>query len=190
MRKKPYTAEELFNTIMEKVQRPEFIEYASPTGTPRDKVLIKDYQFDLYTRVVYGTNEGIYADVWLSGKYDEEAGAPDLLIGVIKTLNRDDDTVRKMYQLCAEIFLAGTHFINDNLDDFTWLGYRIELSEKSGYDVANPERVVRKLAELKRWGRDISDLKILNLSTRKYEKNKDYIKKAEQLYEEQQARYA
>ena len=145
MRKKPYTAGELFNEIIKDIPAPDFIEFARPSAKPYCDTLIKTYSFNIYTRIVYGSNEGIYADVMLQGQYDIEQGAPDLCIGVIKTLRSDDEAVEEMYKYCSKIFIKGTRFVNDNLDDFTWLGFRIEYSPTYQVEVKNEDRVVKNI---------------------------------------------
>ena len=126
-RKKPYTASEFFDEFMKDIEVPDFIDYSCST---EKMTLLKFYEFEVYSKIMYGSSEGAYLDVIIEGKYDEEQPSPftNLTIGVIKTLDSSDEAIYKLYQLAAEIFIKANRFVYDNLDDFTWLGYKVKIN--------------------------------------------------------------
>jgi hypothetical protein len=182
MRKKPFTAGELFNEIIKDIETPSIVDFARPSS--KGDTPITYYAFNLYTRVMYGSNEGIYADVCIYGRFDIEPGYRDLCIGTIKSLNTDDESVKKIYDYCAEIFLKGSKFIEDNLDELTWLGYRIEYSPTYQTEVASTDIIPKSISTRIKRGYNPSELKIMDLSTRKYINEKPYIEAALEIIEE------
>ncbi len=175
MRKHPYKFDEFFNKVTENIEVPDYIEYVSadryPTGSngyaPADSY-IRNYEFDVFTRTAYGSNEGIYTDVYIQGKYSAE-DSDTVHIGTIKTLYSGEEYLRKMYDFAATIYIEARNFINLNIEDFTWLGYNIQLSPGANYyyEVMTEERIIEKLAFLKRKDVDISKVIITDNSTKK-----------------------
>lgn len=120
-----YTASGLFKTIMKKLKEekrvPDFLEYAIPT---RNKYEFRNYAFDILGTVNFGSNEGIYIDVFFRGDIGD-SNISSGSMGTIKTLNRDEDSFYRMAELMAAFQLAANTFVNEHLDDFTWTGFDI-----------------------------------------------------------------
>lgn len=167
-RNKPYTASDFFETVMKEIEVPGYIDYVSSSDKP---TLLKYYEFEVHTEIMYGGSEGVYLDIVIKGRYDEEMPSPytNLTIGTIKTLDSSDEAIYKLYQLAAEIFIKANRFVQDNIDDFTWLGYRVKIKpeDNCAYEIYTTERIVEKLYQLKKWGADISRVSITDLSIKK-----------------------
>ena len=75
--------------------------------------------FDIETVVKWGSNEGIYCDVYIVGSYDEETikTRNRLHIGTIKTLVESEAQMMRMYHMAGLIYLLGTKYINEIIDD-------------------------------------------------------------------------
>ncbi len=184
-RKGPYTASGFFDEIMKEIEVPDFIDYASST----DKMTpLKYYEFEVHPKIMYGSSEGAYLDVIIEGRYDEEQTSPytNLTIGVIKTLDSSDEAIYKLYKLAAEIFIKANRFVYKNLDDFTWLGYRVKIKPEDNchYEISTTERIVEKLYQLKKWGTDISKVSITDLSTKKEIDAEDILKEVKKKEDE------
>lgn len=184
-RKGPYTASGFFDEIMKEIEVPDFIDYASST----DKMTpLKYYEFEVHPKIMYGSSEGAYLDVIIEGRYDEEQPSPytNLTIGVIKTLDSSDEAIYKLYKLASEIFIKANRFVYKNLDDFTWLGYRVKIKpeDNCSYEIDTTERVVEKLYQLKKWGTDISKVSITDLSTKKEIDTEDILKEVKKKEDE------
>ena len=175
-RKKPYTPKEFFEEIMKGIDVPDFIDYCSARKTDP---WLRNYEFEVFTDITYGSNEGAYLDINLRGNYDGEPGSMFniLTIGTIKTLSTDEKSIKQLYALAAEIFIKANDFVRDNLDDFTWLGYRVKIKpeDKCGYEIANLDRVVNKLLELRSRNIDISRVSVFDYSSRKEIPNADIL---------------
>lgn len=104
MVKKPMTTEELFDRIKdilnEKGKLPEILDYGLGAYHP---VPIRTYEFDLKSNLAYGSNEGIYLDLWIEYFADGEKRTSS--IGA---------------DLLADFIIEEYAYVNANLDDFTW----------------------------------------------------------------------
>ena len=184
-RKKPYTASEFFDEFMKDIEVPDFIDYSCST---EKMTLLKFYEFEVYSKIMYGSSEGAYLDVIIEGKYDEEQPSPftNLTIGVIKTLDSSDEAIYKLYQLAAEIFIKANRFVYDNLDDFTWLGYKVKINPEDNYhyEISTTERIVDRLYQLKKLGTDVSNVSIMDYSTRKMVDASEYLRLVEERFNE------
>lgn len=120
-----YTASRLFEIIMKKLKEekrvPDFLEYAIPT---RNEYEFRNYAFDILGTVNFGSNEGIYIDVFFRGDIGD-SNITSGSMGTIKTLNKDEDSFYGMAELMAAFQLAANTFVNEHLDDFTWTGFDI-----------------------------------------------------------------
>ena len=76
-------------------------------------------------KVRFGSSEGIYLDMFLSGDSDGSGKACDYHFGTYKTLCGDDESFRRMALLGADFALETNHWLTGQLDDFTWTGYDI-----------------------------------------------------------------
>lgn len=140
MRKKPYLGSELFNEIVKRIELPDIIDYANGSYK-REEIL--NYEWDFANDLEYGSNEGIYLTMYA------ESENKKILLGVFKTLGEDKDALRKMALLLAEFIYAGKVFVNNNLDDFTWTGYKVSPEgEDWGYDCPTIERARERQAKM------------------------------------------
>ena len=117
--KKPMTTKELFEKIQgilkEKGRLPDILDYGLATHRP---VPITNYEFDLKSNLNYGSNEGIYLDLWIEyyeGKQKQQKG-----LGTFKTLSIDNEAMHIMAALLADFIIEEYSYVNANLDDFTW----------------------------------------------------------------------
>ena len=151
-RKKPYTKEELFNTIVEELKRknqlPDILDYDLAT---HDEGTIERYDFDFANHLKYGSNEGIYLTMYIQYREVNESGRYELVrehIGTFKTLIESPEAMRTMGILLADFVVAGKRFVDDNIDDFTWEGYNIRGFKEDGeplafsYDVYEKEKII------------------------------------------------
>lgn len=179
-RKKPYTPKEFFEAVMKEIDVPDIVEYCESRKT---NPWLRNYEFEVFTDITYGSCEGAYLDVKLRGNYDGEPGSMlnIITIGTIKTFSTDEDSIKKLYALAAEIFIKANDFIRDNIDDFTWLGYRLKIKpeDKCGFEMRNLDRVAEKLLELKSRDVDISNITVFDYATRREVSQKDILKLVE-----------
>ena len=116
---RPMTTEELFekiNSILkEKGKIPDILDYGNATSNP---VPIRTYEFDLGNSLNYGSNEGIYLELWI--KYRVENEKRRAAIGTYKTLYKDANAMYIMASLLANFIIEEHSYVNNNLDDFTW----------------------------------------------------------------------
>lgn len=175
---RPYNQFELFEEIIKRVNIPDFVEYASAPSYDT-KHQIRYYEFDVATETKYGGSEGVYTDVYISGYIRNADDYEKIHIGTIKTLNEGPEAIREMYQLAAEVYLAGNDFINKNLDAFTWIGYKLTLhpGDKFHFEYSSKDSLYRGIEQLKNRGEDLSEVKIIDLSNRKELDPEPYIPK-------------
>ena len=128
MRKKKtlYTAESLFNVIMNELKStgkvPDILEYAIPT---RDKIKFRNYEFDVLGYVHYGACEGIYISLFFKGDIGNGVSDRTGTIGTIKTLDTSEEAFHKMAQLMADFQLVAMRHVESHIDDFNWTGFDI-----------------------------------------------------------------
>lgn len=130
--------------------------------------------FELETTVKWGGNEGIYCNVYIYGNFNEDTiKKPDRLhIGTIKTLVETDAQMMRMYHMAGRIYLLGTKYINEILDDLTWLGYEMKYLKEDGtpspwsYEIFTRERVLERIrSDMKRGPVNLAH--VIDLSNRK-----------------------
>lgn len=97
---RPMTTEELFEKIngilKEKGKLPDILDYGLATSNP---IPIRTYEFDLGNSLNYGGNEGIYLELWI--KYRVENEECRASVGTYKTLYEDDNAMHIMASLLA-----------------------------------------------------------------------------------------
>lgn len=154
--KNPYTTEEFFDKLMSFVKENSkaTINEEYCIGHFTDRVL-DTYEFDVVSEIVFGSNEGTYLQVLIRFRTGEV-----VFIGAVKTLDEDVDAFRQLGILSGEIAYYSRKFVNQNLNDFTWEGYRIE---DSGFavEVRSPERALERFDRMSKTGNP----KIYDLST-------------------------
>ena len=132
---KPIQGNELFNRIIEAagVEEEKYcLDYILADN--HANINITYPSFDIETVVKWGSNEGIYCDVYIVGSYDEETikTRNRLHIGTIKTLVESDAQMMRMYHMAGRIYLLGTKYINEIIDDLTWIGYEVRYLKEDG----------------------------------------------------------
>lgn len=171
----PFTTSELFEKIrlalIANGEMPEnLLDYALATRETRE---IRECEFDVKMDLHYGGNEGIYLYMYLEGNIGEIKeekfcyGKYDL--GTFKTLVETKEALQKMSLLGANFIYAARSYVEANIDDFIWTGYRVaaydnEGNYKGGYITLKKERAIELKEEL---GEKYSSVKIVDLSTRK-----------------------
>ena len=181
-RTKPYKCNELFDEIIKRIELPGYIDYALSSDYEANPE-IRNYSFDLYTITKYGGSEGVYTDVYIKGYIVDNETINNINIGTIKTLDEGPEAIKEMYSLAADIYLTGTDFINKNLDDFTWIGYKVTITpgDNFSYEYGSEESMIRGLERLKSRGIDLSNVQITSLATRKSVDPEKYLPKDEDI---------
>ncbi len=134
MRKKPYTTDEFFEIIMERLKDqglvPDILDYALPD---REPVHMKTYEFGIENSLDFGGNEGIYLDLRVKFYGSNDFWTNETVrLGTIKTFCEDRESMRKMGELLADFMFEANRFANANLDDFTWTGWKVKPLLKDG----------------------------------------------------------
>ncbi len=131
MMESPMTTEELFEKInsilIEKGKIPDILDYSLATSNP---IPIRTYEFDLRNSLNYGGNEGIYLDLWIEYRVENEKRRA--AIGTYKTLYEDDNAMHIMASLLANFIIEEHSYVNGNLDDFTWEGADVHALKENG----------------------------------------------------------
>ena len=150
---RPMTTEELFEKInsilIEKSKIPDILDYSLATSNP---VPIRTYEFDLKSSLNYGGNEGIYLDLWIEYRVENEKRRA--AIGTYKTLYEDDNAMYIMASLLANFIIEEYSYVNKNLDDFTWEGADVHALKENGdrmswgYTCGTMESALKKKDEL------------------------------------------
>ncbi len=165
MRKKPYTTTEYFTLVTDILkENGEYpsIDYALAAHSPRE---IRDYSFDITSCLKYGGSEGIYLDLYIVFGSGEKYA-----LGTFKTLGEKKEDMEIMGKLLADFVYESNRFVNRNLDDFTWSGYKCAAFDKEGnpapfsWDCAPEEKAFAKKNEFleKGWAKVV----ITNYATR------------------------
>lgn len=133
MRTKPYRMKDLWEIIIKKLEDtgkyPQgFLDYDIFTGANRE---ILTHQFTFGNSLEYGGSEGIYLTLYLV-TYETGMQEARRQLGTFKTLESNDEAMRKMGVLLADFIILGTEFVNANLEDFTWTGYRVTPYKENG----------------------------------------------------------
>lgn len=124
-RKRPYTNKELFNIIVNKIKEegllPDILDYYKPDSREQ---LIKTYEWEVSADLNFGGNEGIYLDLYIEGNLGEDLN--EIWLGTFKTLRDDLAALKEMAILQAHFIWYCRKFVDDNIDDFEWTGYRVQ----------------------------------------------------------------
>lgn len=116
---KPIMTSELFtnivNILCEKNLLPnDILDYDMATHNNEP---ITTYYFDFINSLNYGSNEGIYLDLYIEIRSQNGSDIVQHL-GTFKTLLTSDDAMRKMGILLADFVIEGTRYVNLNIDRF------------------------------------------------------------------------
>ena len=134
MREKPYTVKEFFEKVKEKICNEgnwsDGIDYALPENKELE---IRSSEFSVVSQVAYGGSEGIYLDIYLDGSIDEKQEKYSRIrIAVIKTLSESREAMRIMAKLGADWVVDVTAIVNENMEDFTWDGFKVQVYNSEG----------------------------------------------------------
>lgn len=150
---RPMTTGELFekiNSILkEKGKIPDILDYSLATSNP---IPIRTYEFDLRNSLAYGGNEGIYLDLWIRYRMENEEHRAS--VGTYKTLYEDDNAMHIMASLLANFIIEEHSYVNNHLDDFTWKGADVHVLKENGermnwgYTCGTMESALKKKDEL------------------------------------------
>lgn len=117
MREKPYTVNELFEAICKQIELPDILDYSLSHEYSK---VVKDYEWDFGNHLDFGGNEGIYLDMCMV------KGSERRYLGTFKTLDESEEAMHTMANLLADFIIAGRRFIEENIDDFEWEGYKVK----------------------------------------------------------------
>lgn len=125
MKKKLYTNESLFNTIVSNLKEkglvPDILDYDLSDRNITD---IRTCEWDCTADLRFGGNEGIYLDVYAEGNLGN--GQNKTRLGVFKTLGESKDYFYAMAKLQADFIWETREFVDSHMEDFNWTGYDIE----------------------------------------------------------------
>ena len=129
---KPHTARELFCLIDKELERrgllPEILDYGLPDT---EAVPIYGIAWDCIFKVRFGSNEGIYLDVYAEGYLPKDPLSEEddehrrIRLGCYKTLYASHDAFRTMAALGAEFALAAGDYIDEHMGEFDLCGYHV-----------------------------------------------------------------
>ena len=136
-KRKKWNARELFlmvNELLraEHVYPEDLLEYSS-AGSGSEMILSE--QFDIIPRVVHGQNEGIYMDILLVTNDNARVFSnhkPSIRLGTFKTLRTDKEAYVRMSTLGAEFVYALSEYVNNNMDEFNWVGFDLSIFRNDG----------------------------------------------------------
>lgn len=128
---KPMDTAEFFTKICSildgKGIMPGILDYAIPVHNP---VLITTSGFSFKNNLDYGSNEGIYLDIWIT--FDKGGGNVQKGLGTFKTLLEDSAAMETMGKLLAGFIVEGYQYINNNPDSFNWEGIDVYAFDSNG----------------------------------------------------------
>lgn len=115
---------DLFDAIIQRVRQSGDLDHAAPildfcrSCAPETEmeleVLRAPHEFDFVPSLIYGTNEGIYLDCRLVGKFNGY-GQYSFRIGVMKTLGTGIDTCKIMGELCGALMYHARKYMNEQI---------------------------------------------------------------------------
>lgn len=106
---------------------PGILDYAVPAHNP---VLITTSGFSFRNNLDYGSNEGIYLDIWIT--FDKGGRNIQKGLGTFKTLLEDGAAMETMGRLLAGFIVEGYQYINSNPDNFNWEGIDVYAFDSNG----------------------------------------------------------
>ena len=169
MKVKRDTTRDLFNAVLNLVKEnghydraAEIMDYYLPNISEynsREDIELSNYEFDFYATPQFGSNEGIYIDCWLRGKYTETEikfinynrdmaleTETTRSVGTFKTLKRDLESMQIMGELCGSLVYYASQYINENLDRYTPIE-ELEFQERRANCSSAERQYINKLAE-------------------------------------------
>ena len=83
----------------------------------RDVRTLTSYEFDLVSHLCWGSNEGIYIDCYLEGKFDDTA-SKKLKVATIKSLETSIQAFKTMGELTGALTYYGRTYVNEHINMF------------------------------------------------------------------------
>jgi|GEM_PF-7134343 len=159
------TTADLFNEVLSLVKNNghykkarDIIEYETSYKPP---IELSNYEFDFNAVVNFGTNEGVYINVFLSGNYLESDNNPRKIydIGTFLTLRSDLEAMQIMGELCGSLTYYASKYINENIDRYTpTKEFELEIRKKNASDARN--QYISSLSKIKAKDEDCGECKI------------------------------
>lgn len=121
-----FTTKNLFNEIVNRVKALDVWKYAAVDYAQATNAIdIWTCAFEPNFILHPGSNEGYYLDLEVYGRIKKDGEDGRITLGTIKTLNEDDDCIRKMAMVYAECLIAYREVINLNSDAMTRYGFNL-----------------------------------------------------------------
>lgn len=95
-------------------------------------VEIYDVEFDIVGKLMFGSCEGIYFDVYMVGNFDKdgkENGVAPLIYG--KCLSTSKESMEMMSKVMANIIFCGTKYLGEHAYEYVRRGFRCYVPGKS-----------------------------------------------------------
>lgn len=98
----------------------DYIHVEPRLSTLPEMSTLRICEFDVYSTVVYGASEGIYADIYLNGRFTDNVAfhKGNLHIATLKTLSTSKDAYLAMHQYAALVCYYARSYVNSNLNRF------------------------------------------------------------------------
>lgn len=130
---KLYTTDELFRLIVKKLKEkqlyPDILDY--DLADERHSEAVRTMEWEVYGIVHFGGSEGIYIGMYLDGNLG--GGKKGCFhIGTFKTLGTSHEDWMAMSDLNGEFCYELCDFVNNNMDDFDWEGYKVRFYNQDG----------------------------------------------------------
>ena len=90
------------------------LDYYLPSDEYRP---LSNYEFDFCALVNPGSNEGIYIDVFLKGKFDQ-SGKDHCRVATFKTLHEDAGAFKIMGAFCGVLTYYAGEYVNKNIERY------------------------------------------------------------------------
>ena len=88
MRKKPYTTDEFFKLICERLELPDILDYSLASHKTE---ILDTYEFNFDTKLNFGSCEGIYLSIYAE-EYSDKTSLKNL--GTFKTLSTSKEAMK------------------------------------------------------------------------------------------------
>ena len=151
--KAKYTNKSLMDALIQEMAKkgmiPEGLDYIQSVCYG-NKTELRNYEFDNASTLDFGGNEGIYIHFAIRGRIDDSREDKTIDLGTAKTLGEDIESMRMMGKLMADFVYTLKMFVNKNIEDFTYCGYNVGITDISGwnYECPNAERALQRANEL------------------------------------------
>lgn len=125
---------DLFNAVVGRLKKggmyPALLDYGKPSRWSGQE--IDTPEFDLVSELNYGTNEGIYLNLFVSFLGPDAECRFQHSLGVFKTLDESDNAMRTMGILLSDFTLEVRKYVRENYDLFDRRGYYVRGYREDG----------------------------------------------------------